>query len=129
MAFRFKFVATALVLVLLAGTGSLFAACAAGTSPAGKMDCPPDCPMMTAHHSAVTEQVQSDEHHGASCCQISSSKPVQIVSFPPLNVTVAPPQVKGAPEMQLPTAPEEAAASVPLALDVSPQAVLCTFLI
>jgi hypothetical protein len=126
---RFQFVALTLALILLAGTMAVFADCLRPSESAA-MQCPPECPMMTAHQSDPGQQLKAEAQR-SSCCEISSGKPVPTsVPQPAGSGTDAGViEAKASPAMPVPSAPESRNDSVPILLDVSAQAVLCTFLI
>ncbi len=121
----FKFVAVVVVLVLLTGTIAAYANCLR-PEQAQMTQCPPDCPMMT--HQAG-DQVRGDAESGP-CCQFSSEKPSP-ASTPQIPATgqsgIVQPKTTAA--TFVPRSPETRTTVVPLRVDTSPQALLCTFLI
>jgi hypothetical protein len=127
MTWRFKLVASALVIILLAMPLSALASCL--WQMAATEHCTPHCPMMSGHVPSVTTQ---QAPANGSCCQVSAAKPT------PTSVPQAPSGRRGivAPTLNTSTLDAPAALSQaeppdPLARAScpSPQSVFCTFLI
>jgi hypothetical protein len=123
-----KFVVVMLVLAALASPSLALTACGSRADAAG-MKCPPDCPMMARCAQA---RMAGAAAAGGLCCHMSSGKPAPAtVAQLPVSPAQARPMVSdAAPHMPLLAQPREAKAAreVP-AVDTSPQAILCTFLI
>jgi len=127
MTWRFKLVASALVMILLAMPLSALGACLSHMAPSEH--CTPHCPMMSGRTPSFSIQEASAN---SSCCQVSAANPTP-VSLPlapsASNIGVAP--TSSASTLDTPSrvvelkAPDlTIRASLP-----SPQAILCTFLV
>ena len=126
MTLRFKLVATALAVTLLAMPMSALTSCWWHMGAAEK--CKPHCPMMSGHEPSVTIQ---ETPGNSSCCQMSAAKPTpaSIPKAPTGSAGVTPSltvSTLNAPVAQIQTSPPDplARASCP-----SLQSVFCTFLI
>jgi hypothetical protein len=126
----FKLVAVILVLAALVSPALALTVCRT-SAPAedSGMKCPPDCPMMA---ECAKAHAASAAAAPGSCCQMTSGKPAP-AAVPRLPVSPAQAQplaIDAATHVLLVAQAQEmkAAPHVP-ALDASPQAVLCTFLI
>ncbi len=127
MIWRFKLVASGLVLILLAMPLSALGSCLWHMAPAEH--CTPHCPMMSrnAPSFSIQEALTND-----SCCRVSAAKttPASMPQAPTGNSTgVAPPcrvSTLDAPSAVVEFHPPDLTIR---AAALSPQAVLCTFLI
>ena len=127
MTWRFKLVASALVMLLLAMPLSALGACLWHMAPSEH--CTPHCPMMRGRTPSFSIQEASSD---GSCCQVSAAKPTQVsLALAPSasNFGVAP--ASSVSTLDAPSAVVEfhppdliIRASAP-----SPQAILCTFLV
>ena len=127
MTWRFKFVASALVVILLAMPLSALGSCLWHMAPAEH--CTPHCPMMSGQAPSFSIQEASAD---GSCCQVSAAKPT------PASMPQAPTDSSTgmATTLHVSTldAPSEVVEFHPPDLSIrasgpSPQAVLCTFLV
>ncbi|MGB9106177.1 MAG: hypothetical protein WCC59_15580 [Terriglobales bacterium] len=127
----FKSVALLLAIALLAAPAAALSTCWTSSDEA-QHGCDPACPMMATmntHHAADTLQAVAS---GATCCDISSGKPnpgTQLQAPSDSSRTAATPQSSGAFAAVLVSARSDSPRSMPPLPAVSPQAVLCTFLI
>ena len=127
MTWRFKLVASALVMILLAMPLSALGACLWHMAPSEH--CTPHCPMMSGQAPSFSIQEASAD---SSCCQVSAAKPT------PVSVPQAPSgsTIGAAPTFSVSTldTPSRVVELQPPDLTIrtsvpSPQAILCTFLV
>ena len=127
MTWRFKLVASALVMILLAMPTSALASC--WLHMAAAKDCTPHCPMMSGHAPSVTLQAAPAN---ASCCQVSAARPTP-ASLPQApggsGAGVAPTFSALTLDSPIELTQAEPADPVARASCPSPQSVFCTFLI
>ena len=126
MTWRFKLVASALVLILLATPLSAVASC--WLHIARVEHCTPHCPMMSGHAPSVTIQEAPTNN---SCCRVSAARPTpaSLAQAPSVGGYVAPTFIASA--LDIPVVLTKAEWRVPLARASCPslQSVFCTFLI
>ena len=126
MTWRFKLVASALVMVVLVMPVSALGSCWLHMSPA--THCTPHCPMMSGHAPSVTIQEAPTNN---SCCQVSAARPTpaSMAQAPSISDYVAPTFIASA--LDIPTVLIKAEPPRPLARALYPslQSVFCTFLI
>jgi hypothetical protein len=126
MTWRFKLVASALVMILLGTPLSAVASCWLHMAPAAH--CRPDCPMISGHAPSATIQ---EAPANDSCCQVSAARPTpaSMAQAPSANGYVAPTLV--ASVLEIPAVLTKAKPPDPLARASCPstQSVFCTFLI
>jgi len=126
MTWRFKFVASALVMMLLAMPLSALGSCL--WQMTAVEHCTPHCPMMSAHAPSVTIQEAPANN---ACCRVSAARPTpaSTAQVPSVRGYVAPtftPSVLDVPAVLTKAEPPDplGRASYP-----SLQSVFCTFLI
>jgi hypothetical protein len=128
MTWRFKLVAAALAIILLAMPMSALTSCWWHMSAVEK--CKPHCPMMSAHEPSVTIQ---ETPGNSSCCQVSAAKPtpVSIPQAPTGSGAAAVTPTLSVSTLDAPAALTQASPPDPLARVYCPslQSVFCTFLI
>lgn len=126
-----KFVALVLMVAALAWPAAAVTTCWTHSDAGGSdMKCPPGCPMM-ARQSAKADRV-SAESQGAPCCKFSSGKsaPASVPQLPVSTSQAGAVVLKTTVSMAVAVQPQHRATSLEAtAPDLSPQAVLCTFLI
>jgi hypothetical protein len=129
MTWRFKLVASALVMILLGTPLSAVASCWLHMTPAEH--CTPHCPMMmmmSVHEPSITIQESAVNH---SCCRVSAGRPTPAFMTPAPSVSgyVAPTLTPSV--LDIPAVLTKAELPDPLARETypSPQSVFCTFLI
>jgi len=126
MTWRFKLVASGLVLILLAMPLSALGSCLWHMAPTEH--CTPHCPMMSGHAPSfsIQEALTND-----SCCRVSAARPtpVSMPRAPNVSGYVAPTFTVSV--LDVPAIPTNAEPPDPLARASCPslQSVFCTFLI
>jgi len=127
MTWRFKLVASALVMILLATPLSALGTCWLYMTPVEHST--PHCPMMTMRTHAPSITIQSAANH--SCCRVSAARPTPafMAQAPSVSSYVAPTFSVSA--LDIPAILTKAEPPDPLARASSPslQSVFCTFLI
>jgi hypothetical protein len=128
MTWRFKLVAAALAVTLLAMPMSALTSCWWHMSAAEK--CTPHCPMMSGHDPSVT--IQAAPANG-SCCQVSAAKPTpaSVPQVPPGSGALGLTPTLSVSTLDAPVALTQTSPPDPLARTSCPtlQSVFCTFLI
>jgi len=137
---RFKFVAFVLAVVLLSGVAMPLLALCLPTDEGAEMQCPPDCPMMKANAGqapvAGDDQLPSrnpanPSEKSASCCQARPQRALPATTEQPvsplLQVGVLPVSLGFA--VVVPAPPVRRAEAASISPPLSPQAILCTFLV
>jgi hypothetical protein len=128
MTWRFKLVASALVMILLGNPLSAVASCWLHMAPA--KHCTPHCPMMMMSSHAPSVAIQEAPANN-SCCRVSAARPTpaSIAQVPSVSGYVAPTFTASA--LDVPAVLTKAEPPDPLARASCPslQSVFCTLLI
>jgi hypothetical protein len=126
MTWRFKLVASALVMMLLAMPLSALGSCLWHMAPVEH--CTPHCPMMSAHAPSMTIQ---EALANSSCCRVSAARPtpVSVPQVPSVSGYVAPTFTTSALDIAAILTKAEPPDPLAHASCLSLQSVFCTFLI
>jgi hypothetical protein len=120
-----------LVLIIFAVPSFAVVTCIGGRPAAAQMHCPAGCAMMAEANAAPAMKLSAQQHSGAPCCNVSSTRPSPsaVPQAQVTRVSIAPQCVSTAPGLVPAPFVVRRQQVRPARLPESPQSLLCVFLI